>query len=51
MAEKETELNVAEPLEIASGAAVEEPGNPADPGPAAARIIMEAGAVDFQEKA
>ena len=42
MAEKETALNVAKPLEIASGAAVEEPGNPADPGPAAAPADIEA---------
>ena len=42
MAEKETELNVAEPLEIASGAAAEEPDNAADPGPAAAPADIEA---------
>jgi len=42
MAEQETELNVAEQLEIASGAAAEEPGNAADPGPAAAPADIEA---------
>src|ERR1039458_1899215 len=41
MAEQETELNVAKPLEIASGAAVEEPGKAPDSGPAAAPADIE----------
>jgi len=42
MAEQETELNVAEPLKIASGAAAEEPGNASDQSLAAAPANSEA---------
>jgi len=42
MAEPETELNVVEPLEIASGGPAEESGKDSDPGPAAAPADGEA---------